>query len=141
MKTFQHQTPEPDDIIVPVTTVYRVKLFSDGTIDNLKTRICLRGDKQSELVNWETWCSIAGFKELKQFLALAAKFICRIYQLDYVGAFLEALAKNGVFTTLPKEWEKYFPDLKEWFGVPLRLLKSLYGSIDASENWDDILSE
>lgn len=67
--------------------------------------------------------------------------MCRIWQLDFIGAFLQSVARNRVFTILPQDWAKWFPHLKEWFGVPLLLLKSLYGSVDASKNWDDDQSD
>ena len=141
MITFSKEDPEPNEPIIPVTAKARVKIKSDGTVDKLKIRICLRGDKQAELVDWDTWCPIAGFRELKLFLSFAAYFMCRVFQLDFIGAFLQAEARNRVFTILPKEWAEEFPDLAEWFGRPLRLLKSLYGQVDASKNWDDDLSD
>ena len=42
---------------------------------------------------------------------------------------------------LPTEWKELFPDLAPWFGIPLRLLKSIYGSTDAARNWDDTLAD
>ena len=93
------------------------------------------------MFDWDTWCLIACFKELKLSLSMAAQFKCRIYQLDFVGAFLQSQARNRISTILPAEWKEAFPDLAEWFGIPLLLLKSLYGSIDASKNWDDELSD
>ena len=141
MGTFAKEEPRANEPIIPVTAKARVKIKSDGTVDKLKIRICLRGDKQAELVDWDTWCPIAGFRELKLFLSFAARFKCRVFQLDFIGAFLQAEARNRVFTVLPKEWAEEFPDLAEWFGKPLRLLKSLYGQVDASKNWDDDLSD
>jgi hypothetical protein len=37
-----------------------------------------------------TWCPVAGFRSLKFFLAMAAHFKTRVYQLDYVAAFLQS---------------------------------------------------
>ena len=138
---FKKELPGPDDPIIPVTAKFRAKIKSDGTIDKLKARICLRGDKQAEMADFDTWSPIASFKELKLFLAYAVWKKCRIYQLDFIGAFLHAIARNRVFTILPNEWRELFPELADWFGVPLRLLKSIYGSVDSSRNWDDTLKE
>jgi Reverse transcriptase (RNA-dependent DNA polymerase) len=41
------------------------------------------------------------------------------------------------FTTLPREWRELYPDLQQWFGVPLRLKKLLYGDITANLAWDE----
>ena len=72
MGTFAKEEPRANEPIIPVTAKARVKIKSDGTVDKLKIRICLRGDKQAELVDWDTWCPIAGFRELKLFLSFAA---------------------------------------------------------------------
>ena len=136
MNTFKKETPGPHDPIIPTTTKFRTKLKADGTVDKLKTRCCLRGDQQAQYSDYDTWCPIASFRELRLFLAWAARKKCRVYQLDFIGAFLQAKARNRVFTMLPAEWKEFFPDLAEWFGVPLLLLKSLYGQTDSSKNWD-----
>ena len=136
MKTFQKENPATDDPIIPTTTKFRTKLKADGTADKLKARVCLRGDQQAKYSDYDTWCPIASFRELRVFLTWAAKKKCRIYQLDFIGAFLQAKARNRVFTMLPAEWKEFFPDLAEWFGVPLLLLKSLYDQTDSSKNWD-----
>ena len=93
------------------------------------------------MADFDTWSPITSFKELKLFLAYAVWRKCCIYQLDFIGTFLHAIARNQVFTSLPNEWREWFPELADWFGVPLRLLKSIYGSVDSSCNWDDTLKD
>ena len=83
-----------------------MKLKADGTVEKLKVRICLRGDKQEKNEDEDTWCSIGGFDAVKKFLALAAHHKCRVYQLDYIGAFLQAIARGRVITMLPTEWKE-----------------------------------
>ena len=139
MKTFEPITPTKDDVIIPTTTKFRTKLKADGTVEKLKARVCLRGDKQ--IGEWDTWCKIGGFSAVKHFLALAAHHKCRVYQLDYIGAFLQADAQSRVITILPAEWKEFFPDLAEYFGVPLLILKSLYGQKDSMSNWDQKQSQ
>ena len=68
MKTFAIEEEPRDEPVIPVTAKFRVKLQSNGKVEKLKTRICLRGDKQQELTDWDTWCPIAGFRELRNFL-------------------------------------------------------------------------
>jgi hypothetical protein len=91
-----------------------------------------------------TWCPIAGFRALKIFLAFATEYKQRIYQLDYVAAFLQADMTERRFTTFPSGWKellKNYPDLHQWLGVPLRLKKSLYGDRVANLAWDDTQSQ
>ena len=41
---------------------------------------------------------------------------------------------------LPEEWAELVPEYKDWFGIPLRLVKALYGDATAKKCWDDELS-
>jgi hypothetical protein len=127
------------DKLIPVTAKFRTKLKSTGAMDKLKVRICLRSNMQQK-GEWDTWCPIAGFRALRIFLAMSARQKCRTYQLDFVGAFLQSYAVDRTITTLPKEWSALFPDLSEWFGVPLLCRKSLYGGQHCNKSWDDHLS-
>jgi hypothetical protein len=65
-------TVESDDMIIPVTAKFRIKLTSTGAIDKLKGRTCLHGDMQTK-GHWDTWCPIAGFRALRTFIAIAAR--------------------------------------------------------------------
>ena len=111
------------DFAITVTTKFRTKLTSTGAIDKLKARICLRGDMQTK-GHWDIWCLIAGFRALRIFLAIGALQRCRILQLDFVRTFLQSFAVDCTVTTLPKEWAVLFPNLAEWFGIPLLCRKS-----------------
>ena len=62
---FKKAIPRPNDPIIPVTTKCRTKITSDGTVDKLKIHICIRGDLQAELTDFDTWCPMAGYRELK----------------------------------------------------------------------------
>ncbi|KAG7340238.1 reverse transcriptase RNA-dependent DNA polymerase [Nitzschia inconspicua] len=142
--TFVIENPNPGDPIIPVTAKFRVKLTKEGLIEKLKSRIALRGDLMRDNVEIpDTWCPIAGFRAFKMFLAMAAHYRKRIYQLDYVAAFLQADVLGRKFTTLPKEWKEMFKnnhEVHQWLGVPLRLNKSLYGDRVANLAWDETQS-
>ena len=140
MGTFKIDNKPEDTEIVPVTVKFRTKLQSNGKVDKLKTRMCLRGDKQKELADFDTWCAIASFRPLRKFLASAAGKRQRIYQLDFIGAFLQSYTQHTTFTIMPAEWKELMPQYSEWFGTPLRLVKALYGDTTANKCWDDELS-
>ena len=93
---FKKELSGLDDSIIPVTAKFWTKIKSDGTIDKLKARICLRGDKQAEMADFDTWSPIASFKELKLFLAYMEWRKSCIYQLDLIGAFLDVITCNQV---------------------------------------------
>ena len=60
---------------------------------------------------------------LKYFLADAAKHKARVYQLYFIGAFLQAKVKNRVFVKLDMRYADYFPEYAQYFGRALKLLK------------------
>ena len=98
--------------LIAATAKFRTKLTSADAINKLKLRICLRGDMQQK-GHWDTWCPIAGFRALRIFLAIRARQKCRIFQLNFVRAFLQSFAVDRTAITLPKEWAVLFPDLAE----------------------------
>ena len=76
----------------------------------------------------DTWSPTASMRNLKYFLADAAKHKARVHQLDIIGAFLQAKVKNRVFfVKLDIRYTDYFPEYAQYFGISLRLLKSMYG--------------
>jgi hypothetical protein len=74
---------------------------SDGSLDKLKCRFVVRGDLQDTGME-DSWSPTAPFRSLKMFLADAARNRCRVHQLDFVGAFLQANVRGRIFVTLPK---------------------------------------
>ena len=75
----------------PVTTcmdVYKAKIQSDGSLDELKLRIVVRGDFQNKEMVGYTWSPTASMRNLKYFLADAAKHKAKVHQLDFIGEFL-----------------------------------------------------
>ena len=50
------------------------------------------------------------YENLKYFLADAAKHKARVHQIDFIGAFLQANAKNRVFVKLDMRYAAYFPE-------------------------------
>ena len=131
--TFRKEEKPDEEPVIPVTAKFRNKLKSDGSVDKLKSRICLRGDKQAELTDYDTWCPIGSFRELRKFLAFATSIKQRIYQLDFVGAFLQSPTQHVTYTILPMEWADLVPEYAEWLGIPLRLVKALYGDTTANK--------
>ena len=66
-------------------------------------------------------------RNLKYFLADTAKHKARVHHLDFIGAFLQAKVKNRVFVKLDMRYVEYFPEYAQYFGIDLKLLKSMYG--------------
>jgi hypothetical protein len=124
---------------IPVTVIYKTKLKADGMIDKLKIRVAMRGDLDDEAQEEDNGAPLATLRLFKIFLSNASKRRRRIYQSDYIGAYLQAFMDRIVYIIFPKEWAEYFPELAEWFGIPLLLEKSAYGIASAGRLWAETL--
>ena len=82
-----------------------------------------------------TWSPTASHGSMKMFLALATKHKCRVLQLDFIGAFLQAPMRERVFIKLPVILGKMFPEYAENCGKPVLLGKSMYGQTVSGRNW------
>ena len=72
----------------PCVDVYKAKIQSVGSIDQIKLSIVVRGDLQNKKLVVEVWSPTASVRTLKYLLADAAKHKAIIYQLDFIGSFL-----------------------------------------------------
>ena len=70
----------------------------------------VRGDLQNKEMVGDTWSPTASMRNLKYFLAYAAKHKSRVHQLYFIGAFLQAKVKNRVFVKLDIRYTYYFPE-------------------------------
>ena len=96
--------------MTPCVDVYKAKIQSDGSLDNLNSIIVVRGDmKNKELVGY-TRSPTASMRTLRYFLADAVKHKARVRQLYSIGAFLKAKVKNKVFLKLDSRYAYYFPE-------------------------------
>ena len=69
----------------------------------------------------------------------AVKHKERVYQLDFIEAFLQAKVKNRVFVKLDSRYAENFPEYSNYFGIALRLLKSMYGMTNSRKLFADEL--
>ena len=107
-RNFKICEPKKNKAIIPIMDDNRVKILENGTLDKLKTRLVVRGDIQRAFINEVTWSPTASHRSLKLFLALATKCKCRVLQLDFIGAFLQAPMRERVFVKLPAVFGKLF---------------------------------
>ena len=89
----------------------------------------------------DTWSPTASMRTLKYFLADTEKHRARVYQLYFIGSFLQAKVNNRVFVTLNIRYAAYFPEYSQYFGRSLKLLKSMYGMTNSGKLFADDLTE
>ena len=90
--------------------VYKAKIQFVGSFDKLKLRIVVRGDLQNKEMVGDTWSPTASMRNLKYFLADAAKHQARVHQLDFIGEFLQEKVENRVFVKLYIGHTDHFPE-------------------------------
>ena len=105
----------------------------------MKVQIAIRGDLDTGAKDEDNAAPLATFRLLKLFICVAARRKRSIYQADFIGAYLQANMDRAVYVMLPMELKEFFPDLAEWFGVPLLLEKSCYGINSAGRLWAEEL--
>ena len=115
-QTFLIEDQNEGERVTPCMDVYKAKVQYDGSLDKLKLRILVRGYFQNKEMVGDTWSPTASMKTLKYFLADAAKHKERVYQLDFIEAFLQAKVKNKVFVKLDIRYTDYFPEYAQYFG-------------------------
>ena len=76
--------------------VYKAKIQSDGSLKNLILRIVVRGDMQNKDLIGYTWSPTYSMSNLKYFLGDSFKHKARVYQLGFIGLFLQGKVENMV---------------------------------------------
>ena len=140
-QTFIIEDPKDGEPVTPCMDVYKAKIQSDASLDKTKLRIVVRGDFQNKEMAGETWSPTASMRALKCLLADASKHKARVHQLDFIGAFLQAIFKNRVFVKLDMRYADYFPEYAQYFGRALELLKSMYGMTNSGKLFADDMTE
>ena len=85
-KTFLVEDPNKGEPVTPCIDVYKARIQSDVSLDELKSIIVARGDLQNKELVGDNWSSTAYMRMLKYFLGDAAKHKARVNQLYFIGA-------------------------------------------------------
>ena len=83
---------------------FKANIQSDGSLDKLKLRIVVRGDVQNKELVGDNWSPTAYMRTFKYVLTGEIKQKARVHQLDFIGKFLQAKVKNGVFVKLDSRY-------------------------------------
>ena len=140
-QNFLIEYPEKDEPVTQCMDIYKANIQYDGSLDNLRLRIVVIGDLQNKKMVGDNWSPTASMRTLKYFLADADKQKARVYQLDSIGAFLKAKVKNRVFLKLDIRYTDYFPEYANYFGISVRLFKSMYVMTKSGKSFADELTE
>jgi hypothetical protein len=130
--TIMNRSSVPEGVnILPLTWVLRVKRYPDGRFRKHKARLCVRGDKQIEGIDYfEKYAPVVQWSTVRMMICLAATQGLKTRQIDFTNAFVQATLKEDVYVKCP---EGYGPENGE--DVVLKLNKSLYGLVQAPMHW------
>ena len=74
----------------------------------------------------DTWYLTEPISTQKYFLSDNPKHKSRLYQFFFIGSFLQANMKHGVFVKFSSRYGEYFPEFVNYFGIPVVMNKSIY---------------
>ena len=103
--------------ILPLKWVFKYKLDSDGCLQKLKARLCVRGDLQ--ITEEETYAATLAARIFHALMAIAAASDLEIRQYDAINAFTNARLDKPVYCYCPEGFDQN--------GHILELLMALYG--------------
>ena len=93
--------------VLPSTWAFKCKRFPDGSARKLKGRLCVRGDRQIQDVDFhETWTPVVNWKTVRLMLILSQVLGLATQQDDYTTAFLHAPIEEEVYVEMPRGFTK-----------------------------------
>ncbi|EJK54151.1 hypothetical protein THAOC_26287 [Thalassiosira oceanica] len=123
--------------VLPSTWAFKCKRYPDGRVKKFKARFVVRGDCQTEGVDFfETWAPVAQWTTVRKLMVLASRLQLKSAQCDITAAFVHA--------DLPPEEEIFVAQprgLNRGSNLVLRLNKSLYGLKQAPRHFFSYLGE
>ncbi|XP_039158784.1 uncharacterized protein LOC120288727 [Eucalyptus grandis] len=110
--------------------VFMVKVHPDGTIDQLKARLVVKGYTQTYGVDYDdTFSHVAKIPSVRVFISLAAHFGWFLHQLDIKNAFLHGDLAEEVYMEQPPGF------VAQGENLVCHLHKALYGLKQSPRAW------
>lgn len=110
--------------VIKCTWAFKRKHFPDGSLKKHKARLCVRGDLQTEGVDYfDTYSPVVQWSTIRLLLIMSCILNLETKQVDFTLAFVHTKAEPGSFIEMPKGFELE--------GYVLELKRNLYGSCDA----------
>ena len=119
---------EPWMNVLPSTWAFKCKRYPDGTVRKLKSRFCVRGDRQVEGVDFfDTFAPVVSWTTVRLMLILSIVLGLSTRQVDYTAAFVHAPMEEDVYVGMPRGFSEP--------GKVLKLKRSLYGLKQSPRNF------
>ena len=130
--------------VLPSTWAFRIKRFPTGLVKKLKARICVMGNRQTDVDPFECYAPVVSWSTVRSMLMLSVLLGLESVQVDYTSAFCQASVKEDIYVSQPRGWKTLnLMGLAEPFkdGHVLKLNRSLYGLRQSPRNFFEHLKE
>ena len=121
--------------VLPSTWAYKINQYPDGRKRKVKTRFCVRGDRQVEGVDYtEKYAPVVSWSTVRLLMTLAIQQGWATKQVDFSNAFVQAELVKKVYIKVPSMFESEGDSV-------LELNKSLCGLVEAPLLWYNHLKQ
>jgi Reverse transcriptase (RNA-dependent DNA polymerase) len=83
----------------------------------------------------ETWAAVTCLESVKMTAAITAKYDLRLWQINFVGAYLNSLTKEDIYMKQPEGFIE--PGYKDYVA---KLMHIIYGTMQGRHDWYETLS-
>ena len=129
--------PLPGANVMDLMWVYDIKW--DGEKNRIKDKAQLvgKGYMQQLGVDYnETWAGVTRFELVQMTVAVAAQLNLKLWQIDFVGAYLNSLTKEDIYMKQPEGFIE--PGYEDYI---CKLIHMIYGMMQGAHDWYETLSK
>ena len=124
--------------ILPSTWALKIKHYPDGRLRKFKARFCVRGDCQTEGIDYfDKYAPVVSWSTVRllSIMSISQGWVSR--QVDFSNAFVQAPLNEEIYVNLPR----LFCQAEGADKHVLKLNRSLYGLVQAPLYWYNYLKE
>ena len=130
--------------VLPSTWAFKIKRFPTGLVRKLKARICVMGNRQTDVDPFECYAPVVAWSTVRTMLILSVILNLHTVQVDYTSAFCQAPVHEDIYVSLPRGWKTLNQmglDIGFKDDHVLKLNRSLYGLKQSPKNFYNHLRE
>ena len=127
----------PEANVMDSMWVFDIKWDGEGKRIKDKARLVGKGYTQQLGVDYnETWAGVTRLESVWMTAAIAAKLDLTLWQIDFVGAYLNSLTKEDIYMKQPEGFvENGYED------YVCKLIHTIYGTMQGGHDWYETLGE
>ena len=116
--------------------IYDIKRDGEGNRIKDKARLVGKGYTQRYGIDYnETWAGVTRLESVRMTAAIAAKHDLKLWQIDFVGAYLNSLTKEDIYMKQPEGFVE--PGYEDHAA---KLVHTIYGTMHGGHDWFETLS-